>query len=244
MSYSESYYIDKINKLQAEVDEDNELIEQCYNKIKQLELELQLANSSFTKKGLSEKKENKYKEQIQALEDTLGFFSEDVLETKADEIESLTKKIIAMRRDLNTLIKRKQIRDTEVELMDANLTSVSSDLTTRLTGLMQSVENLREIKSGSITPEQYSEYIQKLNTSLGLVKEIISFYKNESIKLNKENKRLKSDILRYTGSDTSYSDLVSQLELKDMEIEALKVKIDGLEFELSRQGKNSDDFEV
>ena len=238
MAYSEEQYVERINSLQQEVDEDNDLLEQCYNRIKALELELQLANSSFTKKGLSEKKEEKYKEDIARLEEALSIFTSDMLDSKVDEVETLTKRVIAFRVELNKLLNKKHIRDTEVESLDKLLSGVSQDIATKLVGIVITLEELRKIEDTELDVESY---INRIDSALGIVREVLLFRENEVIKLSKENAKLKNDILQYSGSETTYSDLLQQVSAKDAEIKNLKQKIKALEFRLENCNELSSD---
>ena len=87
---TEAGYIKKINEQQKEIDECYELIAQANDKIKQLNLEAALANSSFTrnKAGISAAKAEKLRNRVEELENSLKYFSMADLSGKEDELNS------------------------------------------------------------------------------------------------------------------------------------------------------------
>ena len=237
MQHSEEYYIEKIAKLQTEVDEDNLLIESAFNKIEELKLKLSLADSSFSKKkGISAKQEQAYKDKIAELEQCVDLISEDYLNTKADEVNSFLKRLIALKSELNKIKEQKRIKTQTIESIDKSMESLSQDLVIRYTALTKAVQTLN--KSGEIDSKDAKETLLNIINSLDIGREILLAKTSEVDKLTKELNKLKRDILEYTG-DESLSEIKAKLEAKTMEANAYKDKIAALECELSKLQKST-----
>lgn len=227
MSFNEEYYIERINKMQAEIDEDEELLVSAKEKIDELTLKLSLSNSSFTKKGISEKQAKIYEDKIKELEFCLEAYSVDLLETKEDEIETFLKRVLKIKNEFNELRSHKRHRDSEYENFESCINTLSKDLATRFMELTQAIEFLNK----SANQDENSEYIRKINTSLGVIKDVITVKENEYIRVCKENKALKADILGEDNIGQTKEELLKIIEDRELEIESLKDKIHRLEYE-------------
>lgn len=236
MQHTEEYYIDRIAKLQAEVDENNQLIESAYEKIEEMKLKLALADSSFTKKGITAKQEQAYKSKIAELEQCVDLFSEDYLNTKADEINSFLKRLINLKSELNKLKEQKRVKQQAIEDIDHAVESLGQDLVIRYFTLTKAIQTLN--KSGDISSEKAKSSLTDIISCLDIVREILIAKTSEVDKLKKELERLKKDIIEYTG-EYSISELQNKLDAKTREAEAYKDKIAALEFELSKQQKST-----
>ena len=236
MQHTEEYYIERIAKLQSEVDEDNQLIESAYEKIEEMKLKLALADSSFTKKGITAKQEQAYKDRIAELEQCVDLFAEDYLNTKADEINSFLKRLINLKSELNKLKEQKRIKQQTIEDIDHAMESLGQDLVIRYFTLIQAIQTLN--KSGDISSEKAKETFTDVISCLDIVREILLAKTSGVDKLRKELDRLKKDIVDYAGT-SSISELQNKLDAKTREAEAYKDKIAALEFELNKQQKST-----
>lgn len=232
MQYTEAEYIQRINALQAELDEANQLVEQSYTLIEELKLKLSLADSSFTKKGMSTKKEQSYKDKIAELEQCVDLFSTEYMSSKADEIDSYLKRLISIKNDLEALKKAKRVREYSIEAIEISLHGLAEELANRYLSLMKVIDNFGEPKE--MNEDDLRKYVRNIHESVVILREVLTFKENRIIRANKELDRLKRDIVEFTGSSETVSELKRQLENKSAEAKAYKDKAEALEIELNR----------
>ena len=238
---SEEEYIRKLSSLQKELDENNELIEQSYERIKELELRLSLANSSFTKKKMSEKQEKYYTDRIAELENCLTFFNSDVLEVKEDEIETFLKRIIKLNNKFSQLSSVKRLHEQQIVNFEDSLNGISKDLVLRMFELLQAIDAMNKSKS----LDEYREYCEKVNTGIVVIREIMSFKENIIIRLKRENSELRGDLERLAGSGKTNTELNDEIKHKNMIISSLQDKVATLEFELGKTGgSNGEEIDI
>lgn len=236
MEHTEQEYINIINKLKAEIADNEEIIELAYNKVKDLELRLSLNNSSFTKKALTEKQVQAYEDKIRELEDCLSTFNADALEVKADEIEVFLKKVLAIKNEFESIKKNPNKSRIKLDDFEKSIMTVSKDLASRLLDLLQAIVTVEKYDRKDNT-EIYDEYINRINLSLGVIREFIQTKENEYLQIKKENQRLRIDIQSEYGTDKTKEELLKIIDDKDIEIESLKDKIKRLEFEAQSKAR-------
>lgn len=231
--FDESYYINKINELQSELDESNELIEGAYNKIKEMELQLALNNSGFSRKTVSVKKIQAYESKIAELEQCVEMLSNDFLDNKENEIKDFLKRLISIKEEVKRLKSKRKVKDLELISIEDTLEGLAGDLSSRYLGLLQVLQVLNQNHSSLDSTNK--QYLDNVNMALGVVNEALNYKDNEILRLTKELNRLRAIIIDSSGKSSDIDELREAVSHKDREIEAYKLKIKALEFELNRQ---------
>lgn len=236
---TEADYINKINEQQKEIDECYELIAQANDKIKQLNLEVALANSSFTrnKAGISAAKAEKLRNRVEELENSLKYFSMADLSGKEDELNSFLRSIMRLRADLASLKVKKRIRESEIDAFEVEVDTVSEELFSRYTMLMQTMINIKTIEGAEdISKSQLVGYAQSFSGNVPVLMDILRSYKSKISTLEKEVERLKGTICGFNIDGVNVIELVEKSEADSKLISAYKSKIDSLEYQLSKLG--------
>lgn len=240
---TEADYIKKINEQQKEIDECYELIAQANDKIKQLNLEAALANSSFTrnKAGISAAKAEKLRNRVEELENSLKYFSMADLSGKEDELNSFLRSIMRLRADLASLKVKKRIRESEIDAFEVEVDTVSEELFSRYTMLMQTMINIKTIEGAEdISKSQLVGYAQSFSGNVPVLMDILRSYKSKISTLEKEVERLKGTICGFNIDGVNVIGLVEKSEADSKLISAYKSKIDSLEYQLSKLGAEQD----
>lgn len=240
---TEADYIKKINEQQKEIDECYELIAQANDKIKQLNLEAALANSSFTrnKAGISAAKAEKLRNRVEELENSLKYFSMADLSGKEDELNSFLRSIMRLRADLASLKVKKRIRESEIDAFEVEVDTVSEELFSRYTMLMQTMINIKTIEGAEdISKSQLVGYAQSFSGNVPVLMDILRSYKSKISTLEKEVERLKGTICGFNIDGVNVIELVEKSEADSKLISAYKSKIDSLEYQLSKLGAEQD----
>lgn len=240
---TEADYINKINEQQKEIDECYELLAQANDKIKQLNLEVSLANSSFTrnKAGISAAKAEKLRNRVAELENSLKYFSMADLSGKEDELNSFLRSIMRLRADLASLKVKKRIRESELDAFEIEVGAVSEELFSRYTMLMQTMLNIKTIDGAEdISKSQLVDYAQSFSGNVPVLMDILRSYKSKISTLEKEVERLKGTICGFNIDGVNVIELVEKSEADSKLISAYKSKIDSLEYQLSKLGAEHD----
>ena len=240
---TEADYIKKINEQQKEIDECYELIAQANDKIKQLNLEAALANSSFTrnKAGISAAKAEKLRNRVEELENSLKYFSMADLSGKEDELNSFLRSIMRLRTDLASLKVKKRIRESEIDAFEVEVDTVSEELFSRYTMLMQTMLNIKTIDGAEdISKELLIDYAKSFSGNVPVLIDILRSYKSKISTLEKEVERLKGTICGFSIDGVNVIELVEKSEADSKLISAYKSKIDSLEYQLSKLGVEHD----
>lgn len=222
---TENDYIQRINSMQQEIDEDEELIEQAYNKINELELRLKLYNSSVDKKKVSAAKVKEYENRIEELERFADLFSEDLFRHKRDELDIYLKQIIKLKHEIEALGAKHKIRYNQYEEVRESLFGFSSEIVTRILELETIMQKLKELNR-----EEFDEDFKRLLDMYSVMTSILRSRANEVTKLQADNNRLRNALTSSNGE--SFEDLKSTIETRNKEIEFLKNKIKYYEHEL------------
>lgn len=236
---TEADYINKINEQQKEIDECYELVAQANDKIKQLNLEVALANSSFTrnKAGISAAKAEKLRNRVEELENSLKYFSMADLSGKEDELNSFLRSIMRLRADLASLKVKKRIRESEIDAFEIEVDAVSEELFSRYTMLMQTMLNIKTIDGAEdISKELLIDYAKSFSGTVPVLIDILRSYKSKISTLEKEVERLKGTICGFNIDGVNVIELVEKSEADSKLISAYKSKIDSLEYQLSKLG--------
>lgn len=236
---TEAEYINKINEQQRELDECYELIGQANDKIKQLNLEVSLANSSFTrnKAGISAGKAEKLKNRIEELENSLKYFSMADLSGKEDELNSFLRSVMRLRTELAALKVKKRIRESDIDAFEITADTVSDELFSRYTMLMQTMLAIKTIEGAEdISKSQLVEYAQSFSGNVPVLIDILRSYKSKISALEKEVERLKGTICDFNIDGVNVIELIEKSEADSKLISAYKSKIDSLEYQLSKLG--------
>ncbi len=240
---TEAEYINKINEQQRELDDCYELIGQANDKIKQLNLEVSLANSSFTrnKSGISAGKAEKLRNRVAELENSLKYFSMADLSGKEDELNSFLRSVMRLRTELAALKVKKRIRESEVNAFEINADTVSDELFSRYTMLMQTMLAIKTIEGAEdISQSQLVEYAQSFSGNVPVLIDILRSYKSKISTLEKEVERLKGTICDFNIDGVNVIELIEKSEADSKLIGAYKSKIDSLEYQLSKLGVNGE----
>lgn len=233
MQFDEAAYIQRINEMQAQIDEDDKLIEDAYLKIEELKLRLSLADSSHSKKGASQRQVKAYEDKIAELEQCVSLFTSSDLSAKADEIDTFLKRVISINKQVEDLSKSKRVKDKVVCDIEETITNLSADLVTRFLELLQAIKTLEN--HDDKTNSAVSEYVNRVNSSLGVVHKILESKENEVIRARRELKKLKESLISQTGSADTVDSLKAKLAEKDREIDAYKTEIQALRFKLEQK---------
>lgn len=236
---TDAEYINKINEQQKELDECYELIEQANDKIKQLNLEVSLANSSFTrnKSGISAAKAKKLRNRVEELENSLKYFSMADLSGKEDELDSFLRSIMRLRTELASLKAKKRIRESDIDTFEISLDTVSEELFSRYTMLMQTMLCIKTIDGAEdISKSQLIDYAKSFSGNTLVLIDILRSYKSKISALEKEVERLKGTICDFNIDGVNVIELVEKSEADSKLISAYKSKIDSLEYQLSKLG--------
>jgi predicted nucleic acid-binding Zn-ribbon protein len=227
----EQDYIKRIAEMQAEIDKDNELIGFCYDRIEQLNLELALANSSFTKnKKVSAKQVKEYESKMAEYNAMMDIVSPEMLLGKKNELDEYLKRIISVNSKFNSLKNQKRIPQVEIDDLESEISDISEEMLCKYISVVTVLLRLK----GCTDMEEMNKDISELTSNLDIFKEVIA-HKNKQIRaLTSENNWMRADITNSTGGSETHEDLRNIIKHKDMEIKVYKEKIARLETEIQK----------
>lgn len=233
----ESEYIKKINLMQIEIDEDNEIIEKSYNFINELKTQLALSGNCSGKKGVSSKQAKDYEEKIVELERCVSLFSVESLNSKKDEIETLLKRAIKLKVEIDAIKELKRIKKDDMMTIESGLYGLQQDLVTKYLNIFSTIEGLNNSKLEVDT----EKYIFELNSVLDVVNNIFKFRALEIQKLKADKEGLRGIIKDFSESGDTLEELRDIIKQRDQEISNYKIKIAGLEHDIKNESLAKND---
>lgn len=230
MYKSEEEYVKQIGSLQEELADADELCGLYEKRIKELEIQVSVLNSSTS--GVSKAKLKKYQDKINELDECLSLFTTDEVNNKKCEISEYFKSIIALRIRVDELAKRKKVRDTDIESVKSDITDEEVKLLSRLSELNSLIHRIQDIKHIEYKESSLIGYINDLTMQAECISDIVNYYTGANKQLKDENKQLKSSITEFTGDKSTIDDWKNLVVKSEQKVNVYKEKISGLEYEI------------
>ena len=222
----EQEYINRINELQAQLDEQDGLMAKCYEYVEEMKLRVSLAEGRRGKKngGANAAQVKAYEREIQELRQFAELFDTVEFDLKKDEIQEYLKTTIKMRNDLAKLAESKHIKISRYESLNEAMATLEAGLLEKYISLATLVVKIhRYNKREDISKEEIDDLIE----AIAVVPDIVHSLSIKIDTIESENRSLRKSVTNSYGE--TFDSLKEENKRLKQQVDAYRNKIDVLE---------------
>lgn len=220
----------KIAELEAEINEDEDIIESAYNQLEEAKTRILLAQRPKVTQ-IGKKKVEEYENRIAELEKCVEIFSLEEIGNKKNEMANYVQQIIAIKNELNSLKNIKRIHPNKLDTFGIKVNHIESNIIFRYIQLNQIVNTLTELEK--LSKEELLDKLVEIVKLMPHIAEIATSYQKELDSLTEQIDSLKESIIKFNGGST-YQEMSSTIIKYEKDIQAYIEKTKRLEYELEK----------